>query len=137
MAERRINDSTRDLLDEVDSGWFSSPPPRPDTPVPAPDLGPPLSELSPSVPDVAELDAGWIDETPRPRPQVTARLDPESYARAKREQQERAEQKRHKKRTKAADKRARQLARDAHGLPSGQVGREHSDIGQVASVLSV
>jgi hypothetical protein len=124
MGERRTNDSTRDLLEEVDSGWFSAPPPRTDTPLPAPVFEPSLSELSPSVPDVAELDAGWAeDPTPHElqsareerakpdRARPSKRLDTEAFARSKREQEERAAQKRERKRSKAADKRARHAAR--------------------------
>jgi hypothetical protein len=130
MGERRTNDSTRDLLEEVDSGWFSAPPPRPDTPLPAPVFDPSLSELSPSAPNVAELDAGWaedlaLEKAPAERVQhvgrvegtnpvrarTSKRLAADAFARSKQGHEERAAQKRDRKRSKAAEKRARQVAR--------------------------
>lgn len=93
-------DSTRDLLDAVDSSW---------TPAPGPI----------SSPDIASLDAGWADddeeedeEAPE-EPLPDEGLDPAAYAAAKKAREEREAQRRDRRRAKAAAKKAKQRAREA------------------------
>ena len=141
MVERSRQDTTRNLLQELDDGWATPSSSRlpvakatttaaPATPIAEDDDG---ALPSPSTPDVDALDEGWlddlfpgegrepedaeadeVDEGDEPEPALPdERLDPEAFALAKKAREERAARKKEKKRAKAETKRARQKARAA------------------------
>jgi hypothetical protein len=125
MVERQRQDSSRDLLEELEDGWAAPPPLAPSSVL--------AREPSPSSPDVEALDKGWLDdlfpsdedgdeddpaeeeeEEDEPEPELPdERLDPEAFALAKKAREERAAKKKEKKRAKLEAKRTRQKARAA------------------------
>ena len=138
MVERSRQDSTRNLLEELEDGWATPSSSRmpvaeatktaaPATPIAEEDDG---RLPAPSTPDVDALDEGWLDDLfpgeggenddeddeddDEPEPALPdERLDPEAFALAKKAREERAALKKEKKRAKAETKRARQKARAA------------------------
>src|SRR5262249_43142439 len=123
MVERSRIDSSRDLLEELEDGWGTPPPPptsHAGTTEHANAHGEIAEDEGPS-PDLDKLDEGWLDdlfpgdekddeedeEDDEPEPELPdAQLDPEAYARAKKEREERAAKKKEKRRAKAEAKRA-------------------------------
>ncbi len=126
MTERSRQDSSRDLLEELEDGWG--------TPRPPPELAPSvekaaaahaaIAEDDATSPDLAALDDGWLDEffpeadepdePDEPEPELPdERLDPEAYALAQKARDERAAKKKDRKRAKLDAKRTRQKARAA------------------------
>lgn len=135
MVERSRQDSTRNLLEELEDGWATPSSSRmpvaeatktaaPATPIAEEDDG---RLPAPSTPDVDALDEGWLDDLfpgeggendddddDELEPALPdERLDPEAFALAKKAREERAALKKEKKRAKAETKRARQKARAA------------------------
>jgi hypothetical protein len=119
MPEQRTRqDSSRDLLEELEDGWAASPPGRGDA-----DKAP-LPVAADSVPDVNELDEGWLDqlfpeeeddeEEEEPEPELPdERADPVAFAAAKKARDERMAARKDKKKQKLEAKRARQRAKAA------------------------
>ncbi len=141
MVERQPRDSSRDLLEELEEGWGTPPPPQAfvdqaraqnatnaaemrKKPAPAAAYPSP----SPSNPDVDSLDEGWLDdlfpgeageededdEPEESEPELPDEgLDPEAFALAKRAREERALKRKERKKAKLEAKRERQRARAA------------------------
>lgn len=122
MTEEK-NESTRNLLAEIEGGWGTPSPPGVDDAAPAP-----LDAAAPaSTPNVDALDDGWLDDLfpddeddeaddadEEPEPELPdERLDPVAFAEAKKAREERAARRKEKRRAKAEAKRARQKARGA------------------------
>lgn len=119
MVDAKRQDSSRDLLEELEDGWGTPPAPS----VIAADAARPM----PEIPDDAELDnidGGWLDELfpeaeepdepEEPEPELPdERVDPVAFAAAKKAREERAAARKEKKRLKLEAKRARQKARAA------------------------
>jgi len=124
MVERQRQDSSRDLLEELEDGWMTPPPPQPAA---AASTNGEAREPASSEPDVDSLNAGWLDDLfpededededetdEEPEPSLPdERLDPEAYAAARKAREERAAKRKEKKRAKLEAKRARQKARAA------------------------
>lgn len=122
MTETRSrNDSSRDLLEELEDGWASTErPSSKEGAVPAASTAPVDPD---SVPDVNDLDEGWLDklfpedddeeeEEDESEPELPdERLDPEAFAAAKKALAERQAAKKEKKKQKLEAKRARQRAK--------------------------
>lgn len=127
MIERNRQDSTRDLLEELEDGWATQNPPRVEARAEEEAESVSAEERTPSDPDLAAVDDGWLDEffgddkdeeededdePEESEPELPdERLDPEAFARAKAERAERSAKKKEKKKAKAEAKRARQKAR--------------------------
>jgi len=131
-TERNRLDSSRDLLEELEDGWATPPPPnaklRADDPADDKPEGAASNVVAePSDPNVDELDEGWLDDLfpgeeeeedddddDEPEPELPdERLDPVAFAEAKKARDERAAKKKEKKRAKLEAKRQRQRARAA------------------------
>jgi hypothetical protein len=119
---RPRQDSSRDLLEELEDGWAT--PPAPTAPAAAPRAA---ARPAPDE-DLEALDEGWLDdlfpgeedeadeeeEADEPEAELPdERLDPAAFAAAKKARDERAALKKERKRAKAEAKRARQKARAA------------------------
>lgn len=116
MDLRLRQDSSRDLLEELEEGWGPPPPPRAAVRTTTADAS------TDDVPDLASLDEGWLDDLfpddddddDELEPELPdERLDPEAFALAKKAREERAARKKEKKRARAEAKRARQKIRVA------------------------
>lgn len=114
MAEQRTRqDSSRDLLEELEDGWASS------------SSGAGAPTAADSIPDVNDLDEGWLDqlfpdeedddeEDEEPEAELPdERLDPVAFAEAKKAQAERQAARKERKKQKHEAKRARQRAKAA------------------------
>jgi hypothetical protein len=127
--ERKQQDSSRDLLEELEDGWGtpSAPhvvvasPQAPAAPKPKPPSAEALAALE-ETDDVDKLDDGWLDELfpiedePEEEEEFEPelpdeRLDPVAFAAAKKARDERASKKKDKKRAKLDAKRSRQRAK--------------------------
>lgn len=118
VDQRPRNDSSRDLLEELEDGWGAAPSSK----------GIPSAAAmrdDSSAPDVNDLDEGWLDnlfpeeddedeEEEESEPELPdERLDPVAYAAAKKALAERQAAKKEKKKQKLEAKRARQRAKAA------------------------
>ena len=115
MAEQRTRqDSSRDLLEELEDGWASAPSSK----------GAAAQVAADSAPDVNDLDEGWLDqlfpeededeEEEEPEPELPdERADPVAFAAAKKAREERQAARKEKKRQKLEAKRARQRSKAA------------------------
>jgi hypothetical protein len=115
MSETRPRqDSSRELLEELEDGWAATPAAGATSKVPIePD----------SIPDVNDLDEGWLDnlfpeedeeEEEEELPELPdERLDPEAFAAAKKLRDEKIAARKEKKKQKLEAKRARQRAKAA------------------------
>ncbi len=130
-TERNRLDSSRDLLEELEDGWATPPPPnaklRADDPTDDKPAGAASNVVAePSDPNVDELDEGWLDDLfpgeeeddddddDEPEPELPdERLDHVAFAEAKKARDERAAKKKEKKRAKLEAKRQRQRPRAA------------------------
>ncbi len=133
MIERQPRDSSRDLLEELEDGWATAPPPQTEL-KPKPTVAEAQApEADGSSPDVDSLDEGWLDdlfpgdgdgdgdgdendedEDEESEPELPdERLDPEAFALAKKAREERAAKKKERRKAKLEAKRARQKARAA------------------------
>lgn len=117
--QRPRQDSSRDLLEELEDGWARTPSVS-SVATASTDEAP---DDRPSTPDVASLDEGWLDqlfpedddkEEDEDEPEEELpdeRADPVAYAVAKKAQAERAAAKKDRKKAKLDAKRVRQRAK--------------------------
>jgi hypothetical protein len=120
MVDKPRQDSSRDLLEELEDGWGT-----PAAPAVAQTKAVPAAPGS--NPSLSEVDEGWLDdlfgdeeeseeeeEAEEPEPELPdERLDPEAFAVAKKARDDRAAQRKDRKRAKAEAKKNRQKARVA------------------------
>ncbi len=140
--ERPRNDSSRNLLEELEDGWANGPSgSRSKIAAAEAEAEVPPSPSRPSIPpagmpnaDVDALDEGWLDELfperdepdeddDAPEPELPdERLDPVAFAAAKKARDERVAAKRERKKVRLAAKRDRQRAKAA-ALKQKQKGK--------------
>ena len=123
MTERTRTDSGRDLLEELEEGWGTPRAPSVATAPAAapfePEIGEEDGEEEAVASAAAKVDEGWLDDLfpggddeDEEEPELPdERLDPVAFAAAKKARDERARQKRERKKTRADVKRARQKER--------------------------
>ena len=127
MADRPRQDSSRDLLEELEDGWATTPSNSAVAVAPTAERG--------STPNVNELDEGWLDQLfpeegdeededdhEEDEELPDERLDPVAFAAAKKAQAERIAVKKERKRVKLEAKRTRQRAK-AEALRQKQKGK--------------
>lgn len=129
MVDGQERDSSRHLLEELEGGWGTPPPPGTEPSAPSlasvPNAQTKARAAEPSerriASDIDALDDGWLDDDfpgddghdpDDPEPELPdERLDPVAFALAKKAREEHAARKKERRRTKIEAKRARQKAR--------------------------